>query len=502
MRSLALLLTTLLLSTIAACGGDDDSPPLADAAPTEPDAAPGTTVASFCHALSTEICAGLSSCSCRFDTRTYDAAGCVDARTAECSASLGRGVGADLASGQARFDDLAVTRCLGAVEALARSCDVGNGFAHPLPDACQAFVIANVPVGSECHLTSGGLAFCGASGEGLCVPDGAALVCKALPVSGACLNGFCAAGLVCNGEICVPPVAEARECLAPDACAPGLVCDATHRCGPPIGEGADCEYTLQCAEGLECRSSKCMALSPEGGACTNELTCGAGRACTSAPETRTCGDAGGVGAACSEGTCGDGLTCTSDGMCATLPGVGAACLEHRCADGLTCDDGTVTCVALPGIGETCAAGDRFCAVGLGCRQSDNTCQAGGGIGEDCLLNPPDYVCGDGLGCFFNMDGTSTCEPLADVGGVCSTFRNCVTSTYCDLASLMCLPRLGAGTACTQGDECGAGLDCRPVGGRFVCAATPAAGEPCFESCPAESVCQGPGGECGAAFCTL
>src|SRR5207237_9898295 len=42
----------------------------------------------------------------------------------------------------------------------------------------------------------------------------------------------------------------------------------------------------------------------------------------------------------------------------------------------------------PGIGQTCASGDRFCAAGLGCRESDNTCQAGPGMGEACLNNPP------------------------------------------------------------------------------------------------------------------
>src|SRR5262245_54369494 len=123
-----LLAAVLVLS---ACGGDDGGTPgpdaaVADAAPldaaAEPDAGadagPVTTVGTFCHDLSAAICAGLTACGCRFDVRAYDEAGCVEARTAECSANLGP-IAGEIAAGMSRFHEPSVAACLAATEAMA-----------------------------------------------------------------------------------------------------------------------------------------------------------------------------------------------------------------------------------------------------------------------------------------------------------------------------------------------------------------------------------------------
>ncbi|MCX5742820.1 MAG: hypothetical protein NT062_10020, partial [Proteobacteria bacterium] len=104
-----------------ACGDNTPRPPAtpdAPGAPDAPDAPTVTTPASFCRAFSERICAGLDACACRFDQRAYDAAGCADARTADCVASFGAKVGPDLAAGHARFDEAVVASCLAATDAM------------------------------------------------------------------------------------------------------------------------------------------------------------------------------------------------------------------------------------------------------------------------------------------------------------------------------------------------------------------------------------------------
>lgn len=485
----------VLAVLIAGCGNPHD--------PASGDAGTGTTPASFCAGFATRICAGLSACGCRFDVRAYDADGCVAARAAACTASLETRLGPDLAAGRARFHEPAVTACLDAVAAMAGACALAHGTSAPLPDACRAYVVATASLGDTCQL-GGGLAFCGADADGLCVPGESAATCTALPGSGApCLNGQCAAGLACNADICAAPAASDAACSDSAACQDPLICDPTGHCAAPLAAAATCTDTAQCQAGLTCADGACTEVAVLGDGCGGPTTCGAGQACGRAPETRTCTDPDGAGAACMDTTCAAGLDCADTSMtCVALPGDGAPCLDgFACAAGLTCADGVGTCAPLPGVGQTCAVGNRFCADGLGCRPSDNTCQPGPGLGQECYQNPPDYVCGAGLGCDFAATG-SVCIAVGGEGDACITDRTCSADTFCDFATLRCTARLAAGAACSAGNECQPGDECELRAAGPSCAPIPGRGEPCFSACSGGLTCKGPGGECVPELCTI
>ena len=503
-----------LAACLWSCGDNKPASPTVDARPdaatlldASHDAPAATSVTSFCSALSATICAGLQACECRFDQRPYDASGCVTARTNDCIMSFGDNVGPDLATGRAAFDEHAVQACLNDTSALANDCDLNQGLGSPLPTACSSVVRATAAVGENCTLRGSGLAFCGAGGEGVCVPNESAPTrCVALPTANeACFNDLCAPGLVCNAGTCREPAMLGAACVASpvaNPCGLGLVCDASNHCSAPLAVGATCDSTAQCQAGLTCTNAQCTVVALLGDGCTGPNTCGSARGCGRAPETRTCSTPDNVGDACLTDTCATGLVCPVDMTCTVLPGPGNACLDGTyCAAGATCLDGVGTCAVLPGINQTCAAGSRFCADGLGCRFSDNTCQPGPAAGQECLLNPPDYVCAAGLGCDFGSSG-SICKPLTGAGAACNTDRTCNAVTYCDGNTQTCVARHGNGARCEQPNECTGGLECAFAPGGSRCRPIPSNAQPCESACTAGLACKGPGGECVKAFCTL
>jgi hypothetical protein len=490
MRRLAFL--TLVL---VACGGGSGSRPDAGG----PDAGTGTTPASFCRALAERTCAGLSACSCRFDLRPYDAAGCVDARTASCEATFGTRVGPDLASGAAAFHESSVVFCMDAVDDEVELCRLGSD----LPRACDTAIMATASVGSPCQVTGGGLAYC-AQGAGVCLPgDG---TCTALPGDGeACLTGaLCdpAPGLVCVDGTCRTPGGMGTPCTSTDRCADWLVCTASGTCGITVSLGEACDREEQCDDGLVCRDQTCQLDLIIGDACDGSASCGADRACARAPETRVCDDPGLTGEACSPGSCAPGLACaTASDTCVALPGDGDACLDGSlCAPGLACVDGEAVCRPLPGVGEPCLTASRFCQDGLGCDLDDFTCQAAPGEGELCLANPPDYVCAGGLGCDFG--DLSVCVPLGAAGASCQSDRTCGPGTYCDLTVNQCATRLGVGAPCPLGGECASDLECGPGPTGFACTEIPGRDQPCYQACTDALACTGPGGTCAPAICVI
>lgn len=472
------------------------------------DASAPTTVASFCSQLSTTICAGLSACSCRFDQRAYAANECVAVRTTDCIAGFGGNVGPDLGSGRAVFDESSVQACLVTTTELAATCDLNPGIGAPLPFACSTVVRANVAVGGNCMLRAGGLALCGTSGEGVCLPDQSGpTMCVALPTAGtACFNNLCRPGLVCNSDTCQPVAALGAACRPSDSvnpCSAGLRCAPTGLCATPAQVDAACDSAAQCQTGLTCNNQRCAAETQLGDGCSGPGTCGQARGCGRAPENRTCANPDSPGDACMLDTCAIGLVCASNATCTPLPSAGSACLDGAyCAPGTTCLDGVSTCAPLPGLDQQCAAGARFCADGLGCRPSDNTCQLGPTAGQACLLNPPaQYVCGSGLGCDFTASG-SLCAPLTDAGAACNTDRTCTAATFCDGATQLCTARHAAGDRCSQPNECVPGLECAFAPGGPRCRPIPTTAQPCDTACVTGWACKGPGGECVPAFCTM
>lgn len=266
---------------------------------------------------------------------------------------------------------------------------------------------------------------------------------------------------------------------------------------------APCTTGSQCAAGLVCDAGACTSGAALDAECSGPAECGELRTCMRAPETRTCGAPSAEGASCEPETCATGLLCDSTRMsCVALPGLDEPCLDgFYCASGLACDDGTRLCRTLPGLEEPCFTGAQFCAPGLGCDEVAQVCRSPGGDGTACLLNPPDYLCGEGFGCAFEANG-SFCRPLQGDGGECTNDRSCDSGTYCDFGTLRCRTRLGRGEACPLGNECGEGLVCAPLAGSFTCEPIPGPGEPCVATCTQGQVCRGAGGRCAPELCAI
>lgn len=144
-----------------------------------------------------------------------------------------------------------------------------------------------------------------------------------------------------------------------------------------------------------------------------------GESCSAAP--RDAGDSCVRGSSCDAGICsgvvtyaGQGATCESTGdctagllcvningdnslTCESLPNVGATCLgtEDLCTTTAVCDQSSKKCVALPKVGQPCAARAnvvlRRCQQGAVCEQ--DTCVAAPGAGEACIVE-----CQEGFKC--------------------------------------------------------------------------------------------------------
>lgn len=487
---------------VLACG-DNTRPAIVDAgpdAPSAPDAPAAWTAARVCAAISEKICAELSTCGCRFDLRPYDATTCAAARTAQCTQTFADRIAPDLASGAAHLDGPSIDRCVAAI-----SCTDPAGAA--LPHACDTIVVASAALGAACTITGNGLAYC-ADGAGVCAPDGGGggLTCTALPGDGApCPYQLCASGLVCGAAdgACHPPAGDGGACVIASDCAPGLVCPDGAHCRPPLALGDACTDYRACATGLTCSGGHCATATALGDACRTADQCGPDRGCGRAPELRTCGTPDAAGDACGENTCGADLGCSATTMtCVALPADGQPCLDGTlCDTGLTCVDGLGTCAPLPGVGETCASGNRFCRDGLGCDQTDNTCRTPPGANQPCLLNPPDYVCGAGLGCDFQPDG-SICVARGGAGSACTNDRVCTADTYCDFHVNQCATRLADGAACSAGNECRAGSECAWSPSGYHCAPIPGRDQPCDQACTASLACKGDGGACMQPICLV
>lgn len=278
-------------------------------------------------------------------------------------------------------------------------------------------------------------------------------------------------------------------------------------------------------------------------------TCGEQEFCDRDCDTPTClpyrqpGQSCGLREQCDPATgfCGDANTCVA------FLGQGEACFPGLCSPGSDCrvDGG---CVARLADGESCVA-DFECLVGH-CRRSDNRCgftplgagcrsveacgnpayapmgickglrlEPDGGVrdpglctaqaarGDAChrAWGPEGFVCADGLACldgecvtaapysrplgaecplrFGTVSGDSYFGAAAcQAGFTCQPMASSLTVGRCGIAK-------GAGTACTERDECEVGLRCVPGASGRVCTKVSGVGEPCtFERCFDELAC--------------
>jgi hypothetical protein len=359
---------------------------------------------------------------------------------------------------------------------------------------CGTLFADPAALGGACHPGNEG-GPCAAA-TGVCGSDGR---CGALPDVGDACSGNCRTGLLCVEGRCAAPGEQGTACLDSSACDPTLTC-RDGGCAPRVDAGVGCATTDECAAGLRCDDGVCTVLPSRTEACRTERDCGSLDACVRDPDARVCGSGGAVGDACSfEQPCAPGLICPA-GTCVVLPEIGEDCATtYECAAGATCD-GSV-CVRRPGLDETCLEFFPRCADGLGCNPTTNRCDTGGADGELCHVTGNGDLCVAGLGCNFEPDG-SFCRPRSATSGPCTNDANCGSDDYCDFGTLLCTPRLPAESACSDGNECAAGLVCEPGPGGVACRPPPGPGDACSFACDGGTVCTGVGGICQPQLCAV
>jgi hypothetical protein len=208
---------------------------------------------------------------------------------------------------------------------------------------------------------------------------------------------------------------EAARCLAQTATA---VCLATPFADPScgdmfgglVGEGGACTSDFECAEFAECEITGCGVQCCLG-------SCGPPGFDPGDPPPRAA-----VGEDCeSHLDCVDEAYCETDGRCTALPvAEGERCLFGCGRGDLFCDVDTLTCGAYADRGDPC---DPAGATAPPCDPTWSYC---------------DGVCTDRPG-----EGEA-CDSQA---------KNCIASTWCDGDPGTCRARGGAGSSCSDSDQC-------------------------------------------------
>jgi hypothetical protein len=207
-------------------------------------------------------------------------------------------------------------------------------------------------------------------------------------------------------------------------------------------------------------------------------TCALGLQCSY--ETMTCLALPELGQPC-QGECSYGSWCDYNTyVCVQLRGEGEDCLNVQCEPELYCQyqfDGTTeTATCLPYVleGEACTPDSR-CANGLGCAP-DGVCRGPGGVGEPCNT----IGCEEGLICDFAID---QCLAAPSEVGLPCPFAICGAGLWCDNAMIpegVCQPKIATGERCSGHPQCESGY-CPAA----YCLERPAAGE----DCSAVGICQ-------------
>jgi hypothetical protein len=240
-----------------------------------------------------------------------------------------------------------------------------------VPSVCagtpSGATILNVP--ADCHAT-----ICDGAGQAA----GAVVVPSNVPTPGGpCLVGLCdalgrpstsplAAGTACSrtvGAGMCDGAGSCVECLRTLDCAPGLYCDASHRCGSAPCTDLDCggacppcEAGKRCFADADCQSFACDVDSATciDNQCLDHVQDG----------NETAVDCG--GGICKG--CGFGQACLLDEDCGSMAcdAVSLKCVAYQCADHRV--DGMETDV-------DCGGGCDQCATGQKCRWNGD-CQPG------------------------------------------------------------------------------------------------------------------------------
>jgi hypothetical protein len=261
-----------------------------------------------------------------------------------------------------------------------------------------------------------------------CLDDIRALECDVLSHS---LPKSCAAVIGGNVPLDGECVISA-ECAGTAFCAGGDQCP-TH-CTALLDAGDACSGDNECSDGLICAAGHCLLPSSDGEPCNGDSgkICRLGFTCQGSTDVdvgecveNSTVQVGDVNDACEPGgaLCKEGLSCVSSGgdafHCEAAVGSGGDChlgLPSQCPIDEYCDATDVTaqsvCRKLPGDGDACVLSGS-CAAGLVC---------------------------------VSEDRGSTCRPIADNCGACSSDAAC-RSQHCDQGKCMPPPACGEASGC-------------------------------------------------------
>jgi len=174
-----------------------------------------------------------------------------------------------------------------------------------------------------------------------------------------------------------------------------------------------------------------------------------GGACLNAGEcvSQSCNVDGCNGNSCCAGTCQDKIAAGGD----CLPN-GSVCVDGTyCRYDATSQQGV--CATYVPAGQPCSRADR-CTPGLACLAeagAPGVCGKAPAEGEPC----PAGICDS----FLDVcDASKTCVPRAGAGVACTSSQACVGYASCDQTSGVCVVPPGAGEACDR-DTCLLGLTC-------------------------------------------
>jgi hypothetical protein len=218
---------------------------------------------------------------------------------------------------------------------------------------------------------------------------------------------------------------------------------------------------------------------------------------------------------CAGGRC---FTPDCGGTCVALPGLGESCVD-ACVPELRCLDGT--CRPFGAEGEPCSYDGSGCASGLYCRAgSPRVCARPLATGATC--EPQADVCAEGYCPMFAS--SPACAALAAEGEPCEGSLTCQPGLYCPNATgATCRRQAAPGESCREPGDCLAPGVCNAATG--LCELLPVVGEPCAiagvrgcaagwcdgavcrpqvpngGACTADDACGGKEAECVDGFCS-
>jgi hypothetical protein len=287
------------------------------------------------------------------------------------------------------------------------------------------------------HATSSGSGGLGGAGGGAATADGGAHDAGGMDAGGPCQTAVDCVGLSdpCNQGTCVNGVCTKVPANDFGACDDGLFCTENEACSNGVCGGGTpkvCPGADTCHIGICDEPSKTCKVLPgnDGNACSDGDPCTATAACQNgACVQQTQKDCSFLDGSCATGACDkvkgciavpdkdgtpcdDGLYCTigdacASGVCTGKPNTCAPPGADICMVG-QCDEGSKTCIAVPGNdGKLCNDGN-VCTAG-------ETCSGG-----KCLGGKP---ANDGAAC---DDGNACTSGTSCLGGTCTNAKATIT----------------------------------------------------------------------------